>query len=206
MENKMKRNKRIGLLFMALGALLLAGSVLLYGYNRASEQAASKASDLALRQLREQMQQSAGGENRQSGQQELPKETAAEYFGILNVPELGLELPVQSEWSYPKLKETPCVYAGSIESGGLVILAHNYECHFGRLTSLHPGAQILLTNAAGREYRYRVEEIFTMDAADVEKMTDSRYDLTLFTCTYSGKARVTVRCMLENPLDRYPEI
>jgi hypothetical protein len=26
-------------------------------------------------------------------------------------------------------------------------------------------------------------------------MTDGEYDLTLFTCTYGGKSRVTVRCM-----------
>ena len=34
----------------------------------------------------------------------------------------------------------------------------------------------------------------TLAATAVEEMTDSGFDLTLFTCNYSGQARVTVRC------------
>ena len=41
---------------------------------------------------------------------------------------------------------------------------------------------------------YEVREIYTVAATDIEGMINSGYDLSLFTCNYGGKARVTVRC------------
>ena len=35
---------------------------------------------------------------------------------------------------------------------------------------------------------------YGVDATDIEGMVHSGYDLSLFTCNYGGKARVTVRC------------
>ncbi len=202
----MKSKKLIGKMFLSLGGLLLTGSVLLFGYNRRAEYTASKASNKALKAVQEQIETKRHEKKLGSHPKPTLEWDETVYLGILTIPELGLELPVQSDWSYPKLRNNPCVYAGSIQSGGLVILAHNYDCHFGRLNSLHQGSEILLTDAVGQEYKYGVEEIFVMDATDVEEMTDESYDLTLFTCTYGGKARVTVRCMLQNQLDGYPEI
>ena len=34
------------------------------------------------------------------------------YIGSISIPALKIELPVQSQWSYKKLKETPCYYQG----------------------------------------------------------------------------------------------
>jgi sortase A len=48
---------------------------------------------------------------------------------------------------------------------------------------------------AGTTYTYSVAEIDTLMPTAVEEMTDGDYDLTLFTCTYGGKSRVTVRCI-----------
>ena len=36
-----------------------------------------------------------------------------QYIGVLELPTLSLTLPVQSQWSYPALKVSPCRYAGS---------------------------------------------------------------------------------------------
>ena len=48
---------------------------------------------------------------------------------------------------------------------------------------------------AGAVRRYTVAEVTTLEPTAVEQMTDSGYNLTLFTCTYGGKSRVTVRCV-----------
>jgi len=42
-------------------------------------------------------------------------------------------------------------------------------------------------------------ECFPVKATDIEGMVHSGYDLTLFTCTYGGKARITVRCEAVEP-------
>ena len=43
--------------------------------------------------------------------------------------------------------------------------------------------------------RYTVAELETLGKYDVEEMTSGDWDLTLFTCTYGGQSRVTVRCL-----------
>ena len=42
-------------------------------------------------------------------------------------------------WSYPKLKVAPCRYRGSAYLDDLIIAAHNYDRHFGRINTLLPG-------------------------------------------------------------------
>ena len=106
---------------------------------------------------------------------------------------LGLSLPVMSEWSYPKLRVAPCRYWGSAYDDSLVILAHNYDRHFGRLQELAIGDPVQFIDADGVIYQYTVEKQEILEKPDVEKMVDSGYDLTLFTCTYGGRHRVTVR-------------
>ena len=77
----------------------------------------------------------------------------------------------------------------------LVICAHNYSQHFGRLKDLEIGSEVLLVDMEGNLFQYRVALIETIMPTDVEKMTDSEYDLSLFTCTLGGQTRVTVRCL-----------
>ena len=56
------------------------------------------------------------------------------YIGYLSVPKLELELPVMADWDYTRLRIAPCRYTGSIRGEDLVIMAHNYDSHFGRLS------------------------------------------------------------------------
>ena len=58
------------------------------------------------------------------------------YIGMLEIPMLELSLPIAETWSYPQLRETPCRYDGSAYKGDLIISAHNYDSHFGRLKNL----------------------------------------------------------------------
>ena len=116
------------------------------------------------------------------------------YIGTLEIPALGISLPVMSEWSYPKLRIAPCRYSGSVYQDNLVIAAHNYSRHFGKIGSLIDGDQILFTDVDGNHFLYEVAEIQILESTDVEKMLDEQWDLNLFTCTLGGKTRMTVRC------------
>ena len=117
-------------------------------------------------------------------------------IGCLSIPSLGLELPVMSDWSYPQLKLSPCRYSGSTGTGDLVICAHNYARHFGKLKTLSEGAEVYFTDMDGMTRRYEVAAVEILPPTDLENMTAGEYDLTLFTCTYGGQSRVTVRCDL----------
>lgn len=116
------------------------------------------------------------------------------YIGYLSIPCANLELPVMSSWSYDQLKIAPCRYYGATGTNDLVIAGHNYTRHFGPLENLVPGDAVTFTDMNGRSILYEVVEVDTLSPTAVEEMTDSGFALTLFTCNYSGQARVTVRC------------
>lgn len=118
------------------------------------------------------------------------------YIGILTIPELSLSLPVISEWSYPRLRKAPCRYYGSVYLNNMVIAAHNYKTHFGRLKELSKGDELSFTDTDGNVFHYKVAETETLSPYAVEEMTKGEGGLTLFTCTVGGKTRIAVRCEL----------
>ena len=118
------------------------------------------------------------------------------YIGYLSIPLLGIELPVAADWSYPALKTSPCRYSGGLYTDDLVIAAHNYSSHFGRLRELHADDELIFTDAAGKPHVYRVtsiEEVPGTAASMMQIGAAESWDLTLFTCTLSGQNRVTIR-------------
>lgn len=116
------------------------------------------------------------------------------YIGMLELTKLDLKLPIMSEWNYENLRKGPCRYEGSIYKDNMIIAAHNYTTNFANLNKLQYGDEIIFKDIDGNEFRYEVIEIETLKDTDIDRMTAGDWDLTLFTCTYSGAARVTVRC------------
>ena len=119
-----------------------------------------------------------------------------ECIGALEIPALGLSLPVISGWSDAKLRIAPCRFEGSASSGDLIIAGHNYARHFGGLSRLAAGDEVRLTDAAGNVFVYEVLCAETLSGTDSDGMRAGAWDLTLFTCTYGGRRRVAVRCGL----------
>lgn len=130
---------------------------------------------------------------------EMPVETinGIDYIGVLQIPSLELELPIASEWNYPNLKTAPCRYSGSAYLNNMIICAHNYSSHFGKLKSLSEGDAATFTDMAGNVFIYKMVERETLNPTDIEEMEDGDWDLTLFTCTVGGKTRVTIRFKLD---------
>ncbi|WP_373216772.1 sortase [Ruminococcus sp. 5_1_39BFAA] len=193
------RNK-IGTFCMVMGTVLVLAALSLYVGNQREAEQAERAVDEIMPQLHELLEIPAL-EIPTSGIPNPfdPAMTEVEidgyyYIGYLSVPSLGLELPVMSEWDYTRLKIAPCRYAGSTKTDDLVIAAHNYARHFGTLTQLSVGDTVLFTDMDNVVSRYEVAELETLEPTAIESMTAGEYDLTLFTCTYGGKSRVTVRC------------
>ena len=195
---------RLGRLCTALGAVcvLLALGLLLYNQmeelqaRRITREVAPALEQAIAQRVRQREAEPAPPQEEQTAEPEITLNGAV-YLGFLSIPALELELPVRRDLTDGGLRLSPCRYAGSAEGGGLVIAAHNYRQHFARLSALRQGDLIRLTDADGNVYDYAVAQTETLDGGAVDDMTDSRWDLTLFTCTYGGKSRLTVRCMRE---------
>lgn len=188
-----------GSIWIGIGLLFLIAALLLACYNIWDESRANEVRASVLEQILPELEK----EEIISDYKKFPDMAMPEteidgnrYIGVLNLPSLDLELPVMSEWSYPKLKVAPCRYEGSAYLGNLIIAAHNYDCHFGNLNRMAPGDEVIFTDTDGNRFVYEVSEIEIINSYGVEEMESGEWDLTLFTCTYGGRERVTVRCVL----------
>lgn len=186
---------KLGTACMILGASFVLAALSLFLYNHWEDRKAGRAVEEILPCLLEKVESKETLYSRIDGM-EIPEVELDGYFyiGCLSVPALGLELPVMDEWSYPGLKIAPCRYCGSAMTNDLVIAAHNYSRHFGNIKNLSPGDTVYFIDAAGTVFVYEVAELDVLAPMDVEEMTAGGYDLTLFTCTYGGQSRITVRC------------
>ncbi len=190
---------------MIIGAVLLLAALSLFAYNRwdawRAGQAVAKAQD-ELKAVEEEIQNSHTVFNvpaeDDADEDVMPGIVIGEYdyIGTLSISRFGLELPVIGEWSYPALRIAPARYMGSVRTGDLVICGHNYDRHFGRLKDLNPGDPIIFSDVLGDIFEYEVDEVLILQPTAVEQMITGDWDLTLFTCTLGGQARVTVRCRL----------
>lgn len=202
-----KKRLILGRMLMVLGSLLVLSGLMLLLHNQKLEHHAQQVCERVLEQVEHQVEENRKVTERNHLQPIKPLELDGNpYLGVLTIPSLDLILPVQNDWNEEKLRDTPCVYSGSIQGGELVILGHNYSQQFASLHQLRQGDEIQLTDAAGNRFFYQVEEILVLSPESVEEMVSSGYDLSLFTCTFGAKARVTVRCTLQNEIDRYPVI
>lgn len=191
-----------GSFLIVIGALLLVASLCLAGFNMFDQARAERSASDAAHQLASSLdihESSAGVPAYvMNPDMEMPVITIGswDYIAILSIPSRGLQLPVIESWSYPALREAPCRYAGSAYSNDLVIAAHNYRMHFGSLKDVEMGEAVCLQDMAGNLFTYRVVAYEVIQPADIEGMTESGWDLTLFTCTPGGQYRQALRCKL----------
>ena len=208
--------RKFGVLCMALGAVLLLSAMLLLVHNekeaREAEKAVYNLMPQVVEQIQVQMEERKREEEQEPAQEyqtQIPEPTVPrstqmltakidgyDYIGYLSIPNLRLELPVMESWDYPRLRIAPCRYAGSVWSDDLVVMAHNYDRHFGQLSKLSEGDAVSFVDMEGNVFCYEVAAKDILDPDAIEEMTAGDFDLTLFTCTYGGAQRVTIYCNL----------
>ena len=194
-----------GVVFIIIGVLCLASAAALLMFNKVESDNAYSESVRIAGIMTEQMK-SAENEDVEfptnNPDREMPEiyVEGMGYTGILEIPDLDLMLSVASEFDYGTLQISPCIYSGSMYTRDLVIAAHNYDMHFGRISSLNFDSKVIFTDTENHIYVTQVVDIETLRPDQVEELTTKTkkndWDLTLFTCNYSGSERVTLRCKL----------
>lgn len=185
-----------GLVCIVLGVVLLLAAGSLYAYNCYEDAHAGAEAQTVVADLQQKVETPEPEAESGPLDPELPvvEIDGNEYVGEISIPAIGIDLPVMSEWSYPKLKISPCRQFGSSRTDDLVIAAHNYESHFGKIGTLALGDEVRFTDMDGIENHYTVSAIEVHDPTDVEAVEHSGHDLVLYTCTYGGKTRIVVFC------------
>ena len=203
--------KKTGIAMLAVGAVLILSALLLFFHNRQEDVQAGQEAESLLANVEAVIDAQATREPTPAGT-EIPGTTPTSsttpldpempvveldgyaYVGYVEIPALELKLPVMSEWDYNRLKIAPCRQFGSSRTDDLVIAAHNYQNHFGRLKDLQTGNAAIFTDMEGVINTYSIEKIETLNPSEVDAVQNSGYDLVLYTCTKGGRTRVTVFC------------
>ena len=205
--------KRTAKIMVFMGIVCVIAALSLFVYNKIQSSNAAKFAEAVFELQKSHYQENGDNQKEQSNDNDqsidyisgTQMDTVAfreyEFIGYLSIPVLRLNLPVMADWSYDNLNLSPCRYSGSPSTDDFVIAAHNYSSHFGFISSLNRDDTVSFIDVHGQQIDYHVELIDTLSSADVKNMTSGEYDLTLFTCTYSGQARITVRCSRITPYD-----
>ena len=222
----MKRNP-LGTILIFLGVAALLSALALLVFNLWTEKQAGEQSSAALQELRPSPQVTptvpeesfALQENNTdlpqtntpqepempdsvpSPERELPEKEVdgRAYVGVLTIPSLDLELPILSEWSKDGVRVAPCRLEGTPYQNNLVLGAHNYTVHFGKLSLLKSGDLIYFADVEGNVFPYEAVSFEILSPNQREILCDGQWDLSLFTCTLSGRSRFTVRCERVEP-------
>ncbi|MCR4639272.1 sortase [Ruminococcus sp.] len=208
MRNKLHK------LCIILGSALILTALCLCLYNISEDRNAEERSRASLSELRSligekpaQSPEDTSKENDLFSEYEEPAEEEMPtvvidntgYCGYIRISELGLELPVINDFSYAALDTAPCRYSGSADTNDLIIAAHNFSSHFGRLDKLSIGSEIIFFGCDRYAQSYHIISIEEINGGAPEEMlskNNTPWDLTLFTCTLSGKSRIAVRAKL----------
>lgn len=204
----MKANR--GTVWINAGLLLIAAALFLSAYNERESHEARDSARQVIAQLCDALPTEAGDDEAEPTtlpeslpdvRREMPVKTinGRDYIGVLSIPSLELELPVISQWDYAALKVAPCRYSGSLYQNNLIICAHNFATHFGKLKNLWVGDIAIFTDMEENAVTFQMVERETLEPTDLEGMEAGDWDMTLYTCTVGGQSRVTVRFVREEP-------
>lgn len=201
MENTANRKLDRGRMLILIGAVctIAAGiwyGILMYREAKAGQQAEEllKAITIVQEEMQKQEQYDEVETVVVQGRTLEKEQLLTDVFAIMEIPTLGIKVPVLDQWSMESLGVAPCRYSGTIEQNDLVLLGHNYEGHLGALKHVQPGAVVRLERMDGAQTRYEVKEAIVIEPTEREKVEQSGYSLTIFTCTPGGQARLVVNC------------
>ncbi len=182
-----------GYIYILIGAALIILAAMIVKNNFDESASAGAASDEMLAGIIDQMP-SAVMPGNESGPMPVVDFGGRSFVGTVEIPSLGLLLPIQDEWSTDNARISVCRYKGSVYDHDLIVCGHNYIEHFGTLPDLEIGADVIVTDMNGMSFYFQVSNIETLGAYDVREMEAGQWDFTMFTCTIGGANRVTIRC------------
>lgn len=189
-----------GTLLICLGILYITAGLGMAGYNIYDNWRAGKVSSQATDQIKTQVDDIAQQPDIPDyvlyPDMEMPTETVGgvKYVGMISFPLLDKELAVISKWNYPRLRIAPCRFSGSVYKDNMIICAHNFPSHFGKIKNLNYGDRVIFTDMDGNIFTYEVIEMEILTPKESEELQNGDWDLTLFTCTLTGGNRFVVRC------------
>lgn len=194
-------NKKISAVVTLVGLILIMCAMAVLFHNKKEDNLAQKSSNTVLSSLKEKIEES---NLKTSEEKKDLNKDLNQYDGYIKIPKLNLELPVMKKTTQANLKKSPCIYSGTAKDSNLIIAAHNYSAHFGKINQLENGDKVQYTDLQNNTYNYCVTAKEKINGSNSEQMQNENYALTLFTCDYTGRDRIA-KVEMRNVGDKWDE-
>ena len=181
-------------LLQIIGGLLIGLSVAVLLVSQLYEDYARQKSAVVVASLQRCLPQRAAGIVQEAGERQMPvlEIQGKDYIALLEVPAVGVILPVQHNWSSRNLLTAPCRFGGSCYDGSMILGAGDKQFDF--CCKLDLGDAVVITDMQGREFSYAVQWIERSSAVPYDYLADIEYPLTLFTQEPYSNRYIIVRC------------
>ncbi|MCI8956695.1 MAG: sortase [Eubacterium sp.] len=185
----MKIKKRFGKVLLAIGIVLISISVIMVIKYELQDMKSGKIIKDVLHKIEEYDAQDHDDSM-------LYRINDTKYIGVLNIPSLGVVLPICSEWNSENSEKGVCRYLGNIDERNLILAGHNYRSMLRSLSEIETGSEIIITDINQAEHHYTVTYTEVVGGYNSKAMISGEWDMTVFTCTIPGNTRYVVRCVL----------
>ena len=115
---------------------------------------------------------------------------------MLELPAIGLTLPVADAWDSGDLYAGPRRFFGSAYDRSLVIGGADQEGQFAFCSKVDIGAMLTVTDMTGAQFHYTVTRVDRAEHAETAWLTQPGHDLTLFCRAAYSMEYIAVRCKL----------
>ncbi len=167
-----KKSTKKGKIITVLGVLLIAAALGLSAYNVWIAQKAGETSSAVLDSI--DLSETLAPPWYTDREMPVLTKDGVDYIGVLTIPDLNLQLPVAADWSYDQLINSPCRYNGNYFMNDMVVCAHNYTTHFGKLISCDLGIDVYFQNVEGYVFKYVISDRKTVQPNGVLEMIINR--------------------------------
>lgn len=117
-----------------------------------------------------------------------------DYVALLEIPALGIYLPVADEWDRDKLFYSPARFSGSVYDHSLVIGGTDASHQFAFCDKIENGTLITITDMTGSQFAYKVTSVDRAKKAESVWLQDPECHLTLYCRDTYSMEYIAVRC------------
>lgn len=118
-----------------------------------------------------------------------------DYVALVEIPALGLTLPVANEWDKVKVLTGPRRFDGTVYDGSLIVGGSDQPGQFSGFSYLEPGNAVTVTDMTGSVFYYVIDRIDRSSTASGEALETGEADLTLFVRNAYNLDYIQIRCV-----------
>ncbi|MBE6638836.1 MAG: hypothetical protein E7616_05205 [Ruminococcaceae bacterium] len=176
------KGKRLTLILLVLGVLLIAGAAGYFVWMRYSISQNAKYAKKTVETLYTLMPEVSSGalDDRQNAAMSAIEVNGNSFVGIIEVPAYESKLPIYAKWDGEKTVCFPCRYLGSLYNGTLIIGGSDNDGQLDFIGEISIGQTVYITDTLGVRYAYSVSSIRRVKDVSTENLCKEKTALTIF--------------------------